>query len=46
MEKANSKRYMEPLKTVKRQNNLENKDQSFSPPNFKAHYKDIGIKPV
>ena len=46
MEKANPKRYMKPLKTVKRQNYLETKDQSFSPPDFKAHDKDIGIKAV
>ena len=35
---------MEPLKTANRQNNLEKKDQSFSPPDFKAHYKVIGKK--
>jgi hypothetical protein len=46
MEKTNPTIYMELLRTPHRQNNLENKDQSISPPDFKAHYKDIGIKAV
>ena len=37
---------MESLRTPNRQNDLENKDQSFSPPDFKTHYTDIGIKAV
>lgn len=37
---------MEPLRTPNRQNDLENKDQSFSPLDFKTHYKVIGIKAV
>ena len=37
---------MEPLRIPNRQNNLENKDQSISLPDIKAHYKDIGIKAV
>lgn len=46
MGKTNPKIYMELLRTPHRQNNLENKDQNISPPDFKTHYKDIGIKPV
>ena len=37
---------MEPLRTLNRQNDLENKDQSFSPLDFKTHYKVIEIKAV
>ena len=37
---------MEPQRTPNRQNGLENKDQSFSPLDFKTHYKVIGIKAV
>ena len=37
---------MEPLRTPDRHNDLENKDQSFSPPDFKTHYKIIRIKAV
>ena len=46
MGKTNPKIYMEPLRNPHRQNNLENKDQSISPADFKTHYKDIGIKAV
>ena len=35
---------MEPQITPNRKNDLENKDQSFSPLDFKTHYKVIGIK--
>ena len=42
--KTNQKIYMEPLRIPNRQNNLQNKDQIISPPDIKAHYKDIGIK--
>ena len=37
---------MEPLRTPNRQNDLENKDQSFSPLDFKTYYKVIEIKAV
>ena len=37
---------MEPLRTPDRHNDLENKDQSFSPLDFKTHYKVTGIKAV
>ena len=37
---------MEPQRTPNRQNNLENKDQSFSRLDFKTHYKVIGIKAI
>lgn len=37
---------MESLRTPNRQNDLENKDQSFSPVDFKTHYKVTGIKAV
>ena len=37
MGKTTPKIYMEPLRTPHRQNNLENKDQSISPPDFKTH---------
>ena len=37
---------MEPLRTPNRQNDLENKDQSFSPLDFKTHDKVIVIKAV
>ena len=46
MEKTNPKIYMKRLRTPHRQNNLENKDQNISSPDFKTHYKDIGIKAV
>ena len=37
---------MEPQRTPNRQIDLENKDQSFSPLDFKTHYKVTGIKGV
>ena len=37
---------MEPQRTPNRQIDLENKDQSFSPLDFKTHYKVTGIKAV
>ena len=37
---------MEPLRTPNRQNDLESKDQSFSPLDFKTHDKVTGIKAV
>ena len=46
MEKTNPKIYMKLLRTPHRKNNLENKDQNISSPDFKTHYKDIGIKAV
>ena len=46
MEKTNPKIYMKLLRTPHRQNNLENKDQNISSPDFKTQYKDIGIKAV